>query len=122
MQLKIIDNYLRIELEGIEHLWAFYWGSAIEIKLDRIRSVSTEKPAINWHRALRAPGTFLPGVIAAGTYYTERGREFWYMTRSRDFLVLTVPGDYFKRIILTLDDSEFWADRIAARLSDSRGD
>ncbi|MEB3885094.1 hypothetical protein [Lyngbya sp. CCY1209] len=121
MQLQITDNRLRIELEGVEHLLAFYWGSAIEIRLDRIRSVSTEKPAIDWYRVIRAPGTFVPGAIAAGTYYTERGREFWYATRSRDFLVLTVADDYFKRIVLTREDHEFWADRIAKNLPNLTG-
>lgn len=121
MQLKLTDNRLRIELEGIEHLLAFYWGSAIEVSLDRIRGVSTDKPAIDWYRVIRAPGTFVPGAIAAGTYYTERGREFWYATKTGDFLVLTVADGYFKRIVLTLENNEFWADRIVKTLPDLSG-
>jgi hypothetical protein len=30
---------------------------------------------------VRAPGTYVPGLIKAGSYYTSRGREFWFVTR-----------------------------------------
>ena len=31
------------------------------------------------------PVTFIPGVIKAGTYLTNRGKEFWYVTRKNRF-------------------------------------
>jgi hypothetical protein len=59
-----------------------------------------------------APGTFLPGAIKAGTYYTPRGREFWYVTKDKDYLVLELQDEPFKKIILTLEQNQLWVQRI----------
>lgn len=113
MNLKITDNklQLQIELEWYEQLWSFHLSKTIEINIERIKRASTEEPQSNWTE-IRAPGTFLPEVIKAGTYYTNRGREFWYVTKNRDYLTLELQDEYFKRIILTISDSSAWAERI----------
>jgi len=87
MNLKIIDNKLQIELEWFEQLWAFHLSKTIEIPLARIERATTVEPQSNWAE-ICAPGTFLPGVIKAGTYYTSMGKEFWYVTKERDYLTL----------------------------------
>lgn len=111
MNLSIFDKTLRIELEWYEQLWAFNWDKTLEIPLDRITSVTTDEPPSSWTE-IRAPGTFLPGVIKAGTYYTPRGREFWYVTKDKDYLVLELRDEPFKKIILTLERNQLWVQRI----------
>lgn len=111
MNLSIIDNQLRIELEWYEQLWAFTLAKTLDIPLSHIENVTTDKPQSNW-REIRAPGTFLPGVIKAGTYYTSRGKEFWYVTGDRDYLVLSLRDESFRKIVLTLPDCHLWRERI----------
>lgn len=111
VNLSIIGNKLQIELEWYEQLWAFTMNKTLEIPLDRIERVTTEEPQSNWAE-IRAPGTFLPGVIKAGTYYTSRGKEFWYVTKDKDYLTLELKDEPYKRIILTLDRNEAWIEQI----------
>lgn len=111
MNLNLSENKLQIELEWFEQLWAFTLNKTIEIPLPRITRVTTEEPQSNWSE-IRAPGTFLPGVIKAGTYYTRRGREFWYVTDDKNYLTLEIDNEYYKRIVLTFVGNEVWADRI----------
>lgn len=111
MNLSTIANTLRIELEWYEQLWAFNLQNSFEIPFERITSVTTDEPPSSWTE-IRAPGTFLPGVIKAGTYYTPRGKEFWYVTKDKDYLVLELRDESFKKIILTLDQNQSWAQRI----------
>lgn len=112
MNLHITDQTLTLQMDWHERLWAFHLSSAIAIPRSEIQTVSTDPPKMEWY-ALRAPGTALPGFFVAGTYYTPRGREFWYVTRNKPFLVLTLTDHYYKRIVLTLDDSAIWAARLA---------
>ncbi|HBB30874.1 MAG TPA: hypothetical protein DDZ80_15230 [Cyanobacteria bacterium UBA8803] len=112
MNLSIIDNKLRIELEWYEQLWAFNWDKILEIPLAHIESATTDEPPSNWQE-IRAPGTFLPGVIKAGTYYTTRGKEFWYVTKDGNYLVLELRDASFKKIALTLEQNQLWVERIA---------
>jgi hypothetical protein len=111
MQLSLTDEQLIIHLDWYERLLAFHAGAMIEVPVAAITHVGIERPAFTW-RTIRAPGTALPGVIAAGTFYTPTGREFWYITRDRDYLVLDTPGEYYKRLVLTLDDHLIWAERL----------
>lgn len=105
------QNLLNIELSNQERLWSFRWNKTLSIPLGHIRKISTETPEITWLE-LRAPGTFLPGVIKAGTYYNKQGRDFWYATRGKGFLVLELEQDKYRRVVLTLDDNESWASRL----------
>lgn len=111
MHLTRTSTHLSIHLDGYERLWAFHLGSSIEVPLGDIIEVSTDLPPSTW-RELRAPGTFLPGVIKAGTYYTERGREFWYVTQP-SVLIIDMREGYYKRIVISLSDNETWRSEIA---------
>lgn len=69
MRLDIVNDNLTIEWEWYEMLWAFHFENPMKIPLSAIIGVSTEEPSSDW-RELRIPGTFVPGIIKAGTYYT----------------------------------------------------
>jgi hypothetical protein len=111
MQLSISDQTLNIDLDGWEQLWAFYFNADLKVPLAHITEVSTELPASDW-REVRLPGTFLPGVIKAGTYYTPNGREFWYVTQRDRYLTLKLENEFYNRIVLAIDDNLLWAERI----------
>lgn len=111
MNLSIVGDNLQIELEWYEQLWAFTLHKTFEIPLAHIKRATTEEPSSNWQE-IRAPGTFVPGVIKAGTYYTRKGREFWYVTKDKDYLVLELKNEPFKKFVLTVEKSENWAEKI----------
>ncbi len=111
MNLSITGNQVCIELEWYEQLWAFTIDKTLTIPLANIEAVTTDEPLSNWAE-IRAPGTFLPGVIKAGTYYTRQGKEFWYVTRDKDYLTLNLKDESYKRIIITIDHNQEWMERI----------
>jgi hypothetical protein len=116
MRLSISNAKLSIEFEWYEQLWAVQTCRVMEIPLAHIRSVTTAEPQSSWAE-LRAPGTFLPGVIKAGTYYTKQGREFWYVTDDRNYLTLELEAEPYRRLVLTLSDYQVWFDRIDNELN-----
>lgn len=111
MQLILNSHQLKIDLDLWERIWAFYFNSELIIPLTHIKQVTTDEPHSSW-ADVRLPGTFLPGVIKAGTYYTGHGREFWYATRTGKYLTLELENEFYKRIVLTLDENQDWVDRI----------
>ncbi|WP_437733820.1 hypothetical protein [Sorangium sp. So ce1335] len=114
MQLRIDGDRLTLTLQGAERLWALKL-SPIVVPREHVTRAEAALPPATW-RAIRAPGTALPGLIKAGTYYTDRGKEFWYTVRSRKDNPLTIElaGESYRRLVLTLDDSAGWAERISA--------
>lgn len=118
MELTLSDTRLAITLEGHERLWSAHVGQTIDVPLTHITRVATGVPDGLWE-GIRAPGTFVPGLIRAGTYYTKWGREFWYVTRQdgpldqTKVLALELSQDnYYKRIVLSVQSSKMWCDRI----------
>jgi hypothetical protein len=116
MHLSLDSDRLTLTLEGAERLWAVKLGP-LSIPKEHVARAEAALPPITW-KELRAPGTFLPGVIKAGTYYTARGKEFWYAVRSRKNNPLTIElqDESYRRLVLTIDDAANWAERINAWL------
>lgn len=114
MHFKLTEAHLIIDLEWYEQLWAFTLTKTFAIPLHHIEQVTTTPPQTSW-KDLRAPGTALPGVIRAGTYYTPRGKEFWYATRDGQFLTLELSQEPYRRMIFTTPESNNWATQIQHR-------
>lgn len=116
MELSIIDEKLQIKFTWKEQLLAVRLQKLWEIPLTHIQQITTAEPQSNW-KELRAPGSFVPGLIKAGTYYTNKGKEFWYVNRDRNYLTIELQDESYKRIILTIDNNEFWQQRLAAAIA-----
>jgi hypothetical protein len=114
MQLAIDDARLTLTLEGAERLWAAKLAPISVPRAHVVQADNTLQPA-SWLE-LRAPGTFVPYLIKAGTYYTRRGKEFWCVVRSRKEKPLTIElkDAPYQRLVITIDDHENWAARINA--------
>ncbi len=50
------------------------------------------------------PGTYVPGLIQAGTYRRRGEKSFWLVGRSPKVTVVDCPGGRFDRIVLQLTD------------------
>ncbi|NJK59150.1 MAG: hypothetical protein HC918_01185 [Oscillatoriales cyanobacterium SM2_1_8] len=75
MEWQLENKILVIRLGRWERLWAFHYGEPLAIPVDKIRAIAPGLPPFDpW--LLRAPGTALPWLLTAGTFYSRRGREF----------------------------------------------
>lgn len=98
MQIKSSGADILIHLSLIEKIFSLHGDFRIPKK--DIVNVSQDLPRSTW-RDLRIPGTFFPGLIKAGTYFTPRGREFWYVTRFQNEPVsIELKNSFYKHLIL----------------------
>jgi hypothetical protein len=107
MKLNIVDQNLQIELTLKEQLLAARFNKVWQIPLTHITQVATASPQKR-RKEVRAPGVFFPGIIKTGTYYSDQGKEFWYVTQDRNYLTLELTDEPYQRIVLTTDDNESW--------------
>ncbi|RJR15045.1 hypothetical protein C4579_03185 [Candidatus Microgenomates bacterium] len=82
MHAEISNQTLHLRLTGWEKLFSLHGD--FHIPVNNIANVHAA-PLVWTIWELRLPGTFLPGVIKAGTYYTTRGKEYWFVTRWRKY-------------------------------------
>ncbi len=105
MHLHIENGNLLIGLSFWEKVWGFH--GSFRIPLSHIIGMKREIPVTSW-KELRVPGSFIPGVIKAGTYFTPRGKEFWYVTRwGKQYITIELQNERYRRIVLGLPESQF---------------
>ncbi|MBW4487488.1 MAG: hypothetical protein KME12_06835 [Trichocoleus desertorum ATA4-8-CV12] len=121
MHIKIDNDKFCIELNFWEKLWSLQFNHTWQIPLSHIERATTTAPMSNWKeinwKEVKMPGTFVPGVIKAGTYYTERGREFWYVTDDKNYLTLDLKNEFYQKVILTVGQSHFLAEQLNRSLA-----
>jgi hypothetical protein len=114
MHLDLGPDRLTIDLDPWERVWSLRFRP-LSFAREHVLSAEPIAPSSSW-RDLRLPGTFLPGVIKAGSYYTPRGWEFWYILReTASFpLSLRLENERFRAVVLGIENNVALAERISA--------
>jgi hypothetical protein len=97
------NEKLVLEVQGWDKLWAL--KSRLEIPRANIRSARAD-PAVahGWWKGIRAPGTHLPGVIVAGTFYQDGKRIFWDVKDPEKTIVIHLADDRYDELIVEVAD------------------
>ena len=91
---------LAVEPKGWDKLWAL--KNRIEVPLDHVTNV--REGAGESARGIRAPGTAVPGVIIAGTYYDNGKPIFWNVHDSRKAIAIDLRDERFARLVVEVAD------------------
>ena len=102
--IKIVGNKVVVNLELVERIASL--RRRITIPVSSIKSVGNVAPEFQWNE-WRIPGTYMPYVIKAGTYYTPRGKEFWYRTWKKRFCVdIRLKNHKFDGVIVGFENEK----------------
>jgi hypothetical protein len=110
---------LVVEVEGLDKLWSFQ--SRLVIPLDDVVSASTDGTVADDHKGWRGPGTYVPGVIAAGTFHRDGERIFWDVHDPKKVVVIELRHEHFARLVLGVDDPGASADLVNLALAGRDG-
>ena len=105
VDLSVSDGRLILHVRGADKLWAF--KSSLEIPLAHITQVRAD-PAIahGWWHGLRVPGTNIPGVITAGTFYQDGKRVFWDVHNPDNTVVIELKDERYNELIVEVDNPQ----------------
>ncbi len=53
---------------------------------------------------MRAPGTYVPGVIVAGTFHADGERVFWDVRDAQKAIVIHLGDEQYARLVVEVDD------------------
>ena len=103
VEISIAGDRIRLEVQGWDKLWAF--RSQLEFPLAHVRSVRQDPgPALGWWHGFRLPGTNLPGVLTAGTFYQHEGAVFYDVHDPERTIVLELEHEHFHRLVVEVRD------------------
>lgn len=102
-EVEIGGDALVVHVKGMDRLWSLQ--SRLEIPLSHVLGAEADPQISLQHsRALRAPGTHLPGVITAGTFYQEGDRVFWDVHDPEKAVVIRLRDERYARLVIEVED------------------
>lgn len=113
--IEIVDDQLVVTLRGLDRLWSL--RRRITVPLAHVRGATADPGMAREPAGVRAPGTYVPRVITAGTYHRDGERAFWNLRGSQQPVVVELTGERFARLVLGVDDARATAERIEQALS-----
>lgn len=103
--IEIDGRELVVHMKGIDRILAL--KSELRVPLSHVLSVQPRPADIPsaW-MALRVPGTFVPGVIAAGTFLTPDGKVFFDVHDPHQTIEIDLHDEFYEKVIVQVDDPE----------------
>ena len=105
VDLTVRGDRLRLQVKGLDRLWAM--RSRLDIPLASVRSARVDpKVARGLWKGVSAPGTHIPGLIIAGTFYQDDKRIFWDVHDPHKTVVIDLVGQRYDQLIVEVHDPE----------------
>ncbi len=118
VDITIADDVLTVDVQGMHKLWAF--KSTLRVPLVDIESVrhDPERATRILFPGLKVPGTHIPAVYTAGTYYQADFRpDFWTVRHPEQAIVIQCgPDAAYDEIIVEVADPAATVARIREAL------
>jgi hypothetical protein len=102
-EVELTGKALVVHVRGMDRLWAL--KSRLEIPLAHVVKAEIDpEVAQGWPKGIRAPGTHVPGVITAGTFYQEGERVFWDVHDPEKTVVIHLRDERYARLVIEVED------------------
>ena len=101
------------DVKGLHKLWAL--KSCLEVPRTHIRGARRDAAAVRGWKGWRVPGTYVPGLITAGTFYLEGKRIFWDVSDPAKAVVVTLDDEDYKQLIIEVEDPAAVINLLTAR-------
>ncbi|HEY4955676.1 MAG TPA: hypothetical protein VII02_12415 [Gemmatimonadaceae bacterium] len=120
VEITILGDRVHFEVEGWDKLWAL--KSQLEIPLSHIASVRADPEAARgWWKGFRLPGTNIPGLLTAGSFYWRDGFVFYDVHDPENTIVLDLDHETYKKLVLEVADPPAAVAMIQSALDKNKG-
>jgi hypothetical protein len=103
VDIQIEDGVATFRITGLHKLWAL--KSRIVVPVQDITAVEGAEAAPHW-AGLRIAGTWMPGVLTAGTFRQDGQWTFWDVGHRPAAIVVTLRGRWYSRLIMEVASPE----------------
>lgn len=105
VEVTVKGDRLKLQVRGLDRLWAM--RSRLDLPLASVRAVRVDPlVARGLWKGVSAPGTHIPGLIIAGTFYQDDKRIFWDVHDPSKTVVIELVGQRYDQLIIEVQDPE----------------
>jgi hypothetical protein len=115
VELSITGGPLVLDVKGTDKLWAL--KSSLAIPLAHVSGIKADPEiARGWYHGIRMPGTSIPGVITAGTFYQHGKRVFWDVHHPENTVVIELHDERYNELVVEVADPNSAVQMVKAAL------
>lgn len=116
--IEITQRLLVVNVTGIDRLLAL--KSRLEVPLAHVAGVELRPEAARaWWHGFRMPGTQIPGVVTAGSFYQSGECVFWDVHDPDKTIAIQLRDEYYTKLVIQVEDPKATATAIKAAMSTS---
>lgn len=104
VDVRLEGDKVVFDVQGWHKLWAL--KGRLEIRRSNIRGARRDRAVGRGWKGWRIPGTHVPGVITAGTFYRGGKRVFWDVSKTENAVVVDVDDGRYKQLIIEVRDPD----------------
>ena len=102
--LTVTDKEFIFNIIGWHKIWAM--RSKINIpKENIIQAYQNEEELKSWS-GWRIPGTFIPYLITAGTFYRKGNRNFWDLMNTKKTIIVELKDNFYNKLYIEVENPE----------------
>jgi hypothetical protein len=98
-EVEIADGKLMVRVVGWDKVWSL--KSYLEIPLQHVAGAHVTSEHV---RGIKAPGSYIPGVITAGTFHLDGDKIFWDVHNPAKAIAIDLRHDRYARLIIEVAD------------------
>lgn len=102
IEITVEKDHFVFEVKGMHKLWAF--KNQLSIPKANILSAHQDFSDIGTWKGLRMPGTHVPYLITAGTFYTDNKKIFWDVVNQEKSIVVELKDEDYQQLIIEVAD------------------
>ena len=89
---------------GWHKIWAL--KSKINIPKENIIQAYQNEEELKSCSGWRIPGTFIPYLITAGTFYSEGNRNFWDVMKKEKTIIVELKDNFYNKLYIEVEHPE----------------
>src|SRR5674476_764824 len=103
VEITVENGRVHFDVQNWDKLWAL--RSRLEIPVEHIHGVRIDpEPAKGWWHGLKLPGTQIPGLLTAGTFFQDGDWVFYDVHEPERTIVLDLDHEHYKRLVIEVAD------------------
>ena len=100
--INMQDNSFIFHVTGMHKLWAF--KSQLTIPIDNIINAHQDLETVKGWPGWRAPGTSIPSIITAGTFYKDGNKIFWDVSNIENCIIVDLKDEDYQQLMIEVEN------------------
>ena len=110
IKAKVVGKKLNMLFQITDKIFSL--RPSLSFPLAHIVDVTQNPEVAKRPKGVRMPGTYIPGILTAGTYVSNGKKVFWCVRRPSNAVIITLKNERFSQLIFEVQDPAKLIDQI----------